>query len=89
MLANIEVDKVADMEMDKVVDIVADMEVYKDICVTRVICGTYSIESLSHLVFVFALNQLESFILELYKFTTSCSFLLGKASSSSGRQDFR
>ena len=40
MLANIEVDKVADMEMDKVVDIVADMEVYKDICVTRVICGT-------------------------------------------------
>ena len=47
MLANIEVDKVADMEMDKVVDIVADMEVYKDICVTRVICGTYSIESLS------------------------------------------
>ena len=42
-----------DMEMDKVVDIVADMEVYKDICVTRVICGTYSIESFSHFVFVF------------------------------------
>ena len=53
MLANIEVDKVANMEMDKVVDIVADMEVYKDICVTRVICGTYSIESFSHFVFVF------------------------------------
>ena len=43
----------ANMEVDKVVNMVADMEMDKDIYVTRVICGTYSIESLSHFVFVF------------------------------------